>query len=148
VTGPAAGGAATEQRRGAPEERVHAGERGGFTIVEIVIALIVLTVGVLGMAGTTAYVVRQVTLANVMTKRAAAFQTTIDHLQALPYASVTSGSDSVGDYAISWTAVNDGSQSRIVTIVTAGPGLATVAGTFPFLASEVADTFKFRVLRD
>ena len=133
---------------GTEHARAERVERGGFTIIEIVIALIVLTVGVLGMAGTTAYVVRQVTLADVMTKRAAAFQTTIDHLQALPYGSVTSDSDSLGDYAISWTAVNDGSQSKIVTIVTVGPGLATVAGTFPFLASEVADTFKFRVLRN
>lgn len=124
-----------------------AGDRRGFTLVEIVIAVVVLTVGVLGLAGTTAYIVRQVTLANVMTQRAAAFQTTIDHLQALPYSSVTSGSDSIGDYAIQWTGVDDGSQSRIVTIVTVGPGLARVAGTFPFLASQVADTFKFRVLR-
>lgn len=123
------------------------GDRRGFTIVEVVIALIVLTVGVLGLAGTTAYIVRQVTLADVMTKRAAAFQTTIDHLQALPYANVTSGSDSVGDYSVQWTAVDDGSQSRIVTIVTVGPGLTTVAGAFPYLASQVADTFKFRVLR-
>ncbi len=128
-------------------EPVRIGGRQGFTIVEIVIALIVLTVGVLGMAGTTAYVIRQVTLADVMTKRAAAFQTTIDHLQAIPYANVTAGSDSLGDYAIRWTAVDDGSQSKIVTIVTVGPGLANVAGTLPFLASQVADTFKFRVLR-
>ncbi len=123
------------------------GDRRGFTLVEIIIAVLVLTVGVLGLAGTTAYIVRQVTLADVMTQRAAAFQTTIDHLQALPYSSVTSGSDSVGDYAIQWTAVDDGGQSRIVTIVTVGPGLATVAGTFPFLSAQVADTFRFRVLR-
>lgn len=119
---------------------------GGFTLVELVIAMIVLTVGVLGLAGTTAFVVRQVTLADLMTERAAAFQTTIDRIQSLPYETVTSGSGSVGIFAVRWSAVDAGAQNKLVTIVTAGPGLDRNAA-FPMLSANVADTFVFRILR-
>lgn len=120
--------------------------RGGFTIVEIVIAMIVLTIGVLGLAGTTAFVVRQVTLADLMTERAAAFQTTIDRIQSLPFDDVTSGTDSVGIFAVRWVAVNDGAQNKVVTILTAGPGIEPNTA-FPMLGPTVVDTFVFRVLR-
>lgn len=119
---------------------------GGFTLVELVIAMIVLTVGVLGLAGTTAYSVRQVTLADLMTERSAAFQTTIDRLQSLPYDNVTSGSDSVGVFAVKWSSVDAGAQNKIVSIYTAGPGLDRNAA-FPMLSPSVVDTFVFRILR-
>jgi prepilin-type N-terminal cleavage/methylation domain-containing protein len=120
--------------------------RGGFTMVEVIIAMIILTVGVLGLAGTTAYVVRQVTLADLMTERAAAFQTIIDRIQSMDYDNVDTGSDSVGVFAVKWSAVNDGAQNKIVTIITAGPGLDPSANG-PALGSTVVDTFTFRILR-
>lgn len=118
----------------------------GFTLVELVIAMIVLTVGVLGLAGTTAFVVRQVTLADLMTERAAAFQTTIDRIQSLPYDNVASGSDSVGVFAVKWSSVDQGAQNKIVTILTAGPGLDRNSA-LPMLSANVVDTFVFRILR-
>lgn len=114
--------------------------------MEVIIAMVILTVGVLGLAGTTAYIVRQVTLADLMTERAAAFQTTIDKIQSLPYAAVTSGTDSVGVFYVRWTAVDDGAQNKIVTILTQGPGLVRNSA-FPILGAVVIDTFTFRVLR-
>ena len=119
--------------------------RAGFSLIEVIVAMVILTIGVLGMAGTTAYVVRQTTLGDLMTERAAAFQSVVDRLQALPYDSVTTGSDSVGVFAASWTAVADGSQNKIVTIVTVGPGMS--GATLPSNSPQVADTFQFRVLR-
>ena len=71
--------------------RIHRG--AGFTMVEVIIAIVVLAVGVLGMAGTTAYIVRQITLADVMTERAVALQSVIERLQATPFASVGTGAD-------------------------------------------------------
>ena len=79
-------------------------------MIEVIVAMLVLTIGVLGLAGTTAYIVRQVTLGDLMTERSAAFQTIIDRLQSLPYDSVTNGSTNVGVFAISWTSANDGPQ--------------------------------------
>ncbi|MDH3424782.1 MAG: prepilin-type N-terminal cleavage/methylation domain-containing protein [Gemmatimonadota bacterium] len=121
--------------------------RGGFSMVEVIIAMIILTVGVLGLAGTTAFIVRQVTLSDLMTERAAAFQTVVDRLQSLPYDSVAAGADSIGIFEATWTAVADGGQNKIVTIVTTGPGMTSVAGGAPFNAPQVVDTFTFRILR-
>jgi len=121
-------------------------DRGGFTIVEVVISIVILAVGVLGLAGTTGYIVRQITLADLMTERAAAFQTTIDKIQSRPFASLSSGSDSVGVFRVTWTAVEAGPQNKMVTIITTGPGLDRNS-PFPALGPTVVDTFRFRVLR-
>ena len=91
VTNPATK-ARAERSAGGPSGR----DRGGFTLVEVIIAITILAFGLLGMAGTTALVVRQVTLADVATERSAALQTTIESLRALPFDSLAAGSDSVG----------------------------------------------------
>lgn len=121
------------------------GARAGFSMIEVIIAMIILVVGVLGLAGTTAYIVRQITLSDLMTERSAAFQTIIDRIQALPFDSVTTGSDSVGVFAVSWDAVLDGPQNKVVTIVTVGPGMS--GAPMPTNNPQVTDTFVFRVLR-
>jgi len=122
------------------------GRRAGFTMVEVIIAVIVLAVGVLGLAGTTAYIVRQVTLADIMTERAAALQTAIERVQAMDFDTLDTGSDSVGIYGVRWTSAFAGSQLKEVTIITNGPGLAQ-GSAFPMLSRQVADTFVFKVIR-
>lgn len=119
--------------------------RGGFSLIEVIIAMMILTVGVLGLAGTTAYIVRNVTYADLMTERAAAFQTIVDRIQSLPFDSVGSGSDSVGIFAVTWTSALDGPQNKIVEIVTVGPGI--LRANIPLNNPQVVDTFSFRVLR-
>jgi len=131
--------AASEARR-SPRSR-----EGGFSMIEVIVAMMILTVGVLGLAGTTAYIVRQVTLGDLMTERSAAFQTIIDRLQSLPYDSVASGSTTVGVFAISWTSTNDGPQNKIVQMITVGPGLG--GALVPTNDPQAIDTFTFRVLR-
>lgn len=114
-------------------------------MIEVIVAMMILTIGVLGLAGTTAYIVRQVTLGDLMTERSAAFQTIIDRLQSLPYDSVASGSTNVGVFAISWTSTNDGPQNKIVQMITVGPGLG--GALVPTNDPQAIDTFTFRVLR-
>jgi len=114
-------------------------------MVEVIVAVVILAIGILGMGGTTAYIVRQVTLSDLMTERAAAFQSTVDRLQSLPYDSVGSGTDSIGVFAVKWSSVADGPQNKVVTIVTVGPGLGNTA--FPTNNPQAVDTFQFRVLR-
>lgn len=117
----------------------------GFSLVEVIIAIVILAVGVLGLAGTTAYIVRNVTLSDLMTERSAAFQTIVDRLQSLPFDSVGSGTDSIGVFAVRWSSVLDGPQNKIVTIITTGPGLAN--NPVPTNNPRQVDTFQFRVLR-
>ncbi len=80
-----------------------------------------------------------------MTERSAAFQTIVDRIQSLPYDSVTTGTDSVGIFAVEWSSTDVGSQQKIVTIVTTGPGLG--GGAMPTNNPQAVDTFDFRVLR-
>jgi prepilin-type N-terminal cleavage/methylation domain-containing protein len=136
----------TDPRRGARRSSID--RRAGFTIVEVIVAMVVLAVGVLGLAGTTAHIVRQVTLADIMTERAAALQTAVERVQATDWDAVDTGVDSVGIYGVEWSSTLVGAQLKEVTIITYGPGLETSADNpYPVLAQQVADTFAFRLVR-
>jgi len=118
--------------------------RGGFTLVEVVVAIMMLAVGVLALATSSAQIVRQITMADLESERAVAFQTVVNQMQSLPYANVVDGTSTIGVYAVSWAVANDGSQSKIVTITTVGPGVsATTTASDP----ARSESFRFRVLR-
>lgn len=114
--------------------------RDGFTLVELLVAVVVLTVGLLAFAGTTVVLIRQVTLAGLATERATAVQTVVEQLRALPYDSVGSGSDSLGAFRVTWTSTTLGA-TKEVQVVTLGPGARGQA-----LSPAVADTFSTRIL--
>jgi type IV pilus assembly protein PilV len=119
--------------------------RAGFTLVEVCVALILLTFGILGLAGTTGFVVRQVELADVTTERSAARQVVVERLRATPYASVAAGSQSVGAYTVVWSILDNAGQTTEVRIVTQGPGLKS--GSPPYLAPTVSDTLTLVLLK-
>jgi Tfp pilus assembly protein PilV len=119
---------------------------GGFTLVEVIVAMILLTAGVLALAGTTALMVRQMTLSQMSTQRAAALQSAIERLRGLDWEAVDNGSATHGAYSLKWWIDEDLTQSRVMKVVTVGPGIQTGAGG-PTLRPEVADTFTYRLLR-
>lgn len=119
--------------------------RNGFTLVEVMVALIILTVGVLGLAATTVWVVRQSTLSELTTERSAAVQTVVERLRASDYATLADGADSVGRFAVKWEIV-DGNRSKLVNLVSVGPGLTSGSG-MPSLGGNVADTFSYRIMQ-
>ncbi len=119
--------------------------RAGFSLVEVIIAMLVLTMGVLAMAGTTALVVRQTTIAQSTSERAAALQSTIERLRGMDFDSLANGSDSVGPFAVSWT-VTGGPPISTVTIVMTGPGLTPVAGSLPVMSTTAVDSFTYMVV--
>lgn len=118
----------------------------GFTMVEVIIAILILAVGILGLAGTTALSVRQVNMSDVATERSVALQTTVERIRAMDFDSVSTGTDSVGGYDVSWTTTGSGS-TKLVEIVWVGPGLQSIPGSLPVLGPEVADTFTYRIIR-
>ena len=128
----------------APVPTAESSPRGGFTLIEVMVALIILTVGVLGLAATTIWVVRQGTLAELTTERTAAVQTVVERLRASDYTTLAAGSDSVGRFAVEW-AIVDGNRSKLVNLVTVGPGLTSGTG-MPSLSGNVADTFSYRIM--
>lgn len=121
-------------------------DRQGFTIVEVIFAIVILAFGLLGTAGTTLWYVRQTTLADVTADRSAALQSTIERIRSLPFDSVVAGADSVGDFAVKWTVSAPQARWKSVEIVTYGPGLLSARG-FPNLAPSVPDTFTYRILQ-
>jgi prepilin-type N-terminal cleavage/methylation domain-containing protein len=122
--------------------------RGGFSLVELVIAVVILSFGVLGMAGTTALIVRQVTMADVNTKRAAERQLIVERLRAANTNSITTGSVVNGLYTSTWAVSDSNSTSRTVRLILNGPGVRRdTAAHYPMLGAAVIDTFFLTLLR-
>jgi len=118
--------------------------REGFTIVEVVIAIVILAVGLLGLAGTTVLMIKQTTLADVTSDRAAVLQSAIEQIRSVPYDDVESGSEGSGLYEVAWS-VRTGNRWKDVEVVTTGPGLVSGNG-FPAISHAVADTFTYRII--
>jgi prepilin-type N-terminal cleavage/methylation domain-containing protein len=123
--------------------------KAGFSLIELVMALVVLAFGVLGLATTTLSITRQLTLAEVTTARVTALRSVMEHIRATPYDSLDVGGDTIGAMVVSWTATTNTPQDKAVRIVTLGPGLVSISEdqSTPMLSSAVADTVVYRVLK-
>lgn len=122
--------------------------RAGFSLVELIVAMMVMSIGVLGLAATTTAFALQVTLGDVKTERAAALQSAVEGLRASDYASVGTGSDSVGRYGVSWSVTDSTGRSKSVRVITDGPGLNQDDGSdVRRMGPHVQDTFTVLVLR-
>jgi prepilin-type N-terminal cleavage/methylation domain-containing protein len=125
--------------------------QGGFTMVEVIIAIVILAFGLLGMAGATGVLVRQITLSDVAGKRNAAQQTVIERLRAADWENLSTtyqtGTETIGPFQVSWTVTAPSNQWGVLEVITTGPGLGRGTGGFPMLTDNVADTFTYRILR-
>jgi prepilin-type N-terminal cleavage/methylation domain-containing protein len=126
-----------------------AARRGGFSLVELMIAVIILAFGVLGLAATTAFIVRQITLSDVNTERSAALQGVVERIRSTTFNSVGSGSQTIGSYSVTWSVTDSTTVTKTVRVITRGPGLNkdTTVSVVPMLAANVQDTFTMIVLR-
>jgi len=118
----------------------------GFTLIEVIVAVVILTFGLLGLAGTTAWVVRTSTMAEAQTERTMALQTVVEQVRAIDFDDVGSGSEDVGSFAVKWTVTSSTAQSKTVQVVTVGPGMSGTGTGIPSMSNSVADTFYFEVL--
>lgn len=128
-----------------PRHPDHARAVGGFTIVEVIVATVVLTTGLIAMAGSTLLVVRQITMSELASKRTAAQQSALERIGAMAYDQLGTGTDSVPGFVMTWSSVPVGPQSKLITVVTRGPGMSKSANRgFPMLVDGVADTITYR----
>lgn len=119
----------------------------GFSLVELVVAVVVLAVGVLGFAGTTTYLNRQATIANLRAERARATANVLERLRTLPFDSIGPGNESVGHYQFEWS-VDAYFSAKSVTLIVRGPGHAPArAGRMPMIIADLTDTVRYRVPR-
>lgn len=85
----------------------------GFTLVELVVAVLVLTVGVLALAGTAAAVCRMVGWGQRLGGSAVAAQARLEELRAGGCGSLGGGRDSVGHYRLEWSVTSMGALRRV-----------------------------------
>ena len=129
------------------EARAPAGDdRGGFTLVEVIIAVVILAVGLLGLAGTTGWVVRQTAFADATTERSAARQSVVESIRATPLDQVADGSRTVDQFTITWTVTASTADSKTIEVVTVGPGLGSGGGALPSMQDNISDTFTFQMI--
>ncbi len=91
--------------------------RQGFTIVEVVVAIVLLAVGILGLVTTAALVTRMMGRGTRASKAAVLAQQRIEILRATPCASLAGGADTVGAFTRQWTVTTSGNARRIQVIV-------------------------------
>ena len=69
----------------------HRAARRGFTLVELVVAIILLSIGIIGLASTAGYVTRQMAGSSVQTIAASVAQNRVDSLTSIGCSRLTSG---------------------------------------------------------
>lgn len=118
--------------------------RDGFSIIELIFALVVFTVGSLALAGLSATLHRQTTATNFRTERSAAITTALERLRAADFDSVAGGTDSIGHFRATWTVTDAGRYAKRVTLITEGPAYRNSGGSW-LLAPSVPDTSVYQV---
>jgi prepilin-type N-terminal cleavage/methylation domain-containing protein len=88
--------------------------RRGFTLIEVIIAIVVTSVGIIGLAGTATYVATQMRGGNVQTVAATMATKVADSLAARRCSAIVSGSQTRRGVTVTWT-VADSSRTRWVT---------------------------------
>lgn len=99
--------------------------RRGFTIVELVVAIILLSIGIIGLASTAGYVTRQMSGSSVQTVAAAVAQNRIDSITSIGCSRLVaplSGSGTTRSITESWTVTDvTGMNVKLIKITTIVP---------------------------
>lgn len=114
------------------------GAREGFSLVEVVVAMLILTVGILAMAASTGYILSEVRMANFRSERNVAIDEVTQELRGVQWTNLPGacGSDyTVGDYTVSCTVNQPTVNLYEVILVSEGPGYSGGAVDF-----EVVDS--------
>jgi prepilin-type N-terminal cleavage/methylation domain-containing protein len=88
--------------------------RRGFTLIEMIIAIIVMSIGIMALAGTASYVAVQMGGGNVQTIAAALSNKVTDSLAARRCSALVSGTQTRRGVTVTWT-VADSTRTKWVT---------------------------------
>lgn len=122
--------------------------RSGLTLVELLVAMVILTIGILGMAAGTGWMIRSVDLTRIDTGRSAATQAGIETVKAAPFASIGAGSIQEGDFAVTWDVLDEAPNWKLMQFIVVGPGRAPgTSGARAAISTAVADTLEYRLNR-
>jgi len=115
--------------------------RQGFTMVESLVALVILTVGILALGLLSGQFNQQTNISDTATERSAALQAAIEEIRATDFAAVVDGAVTIDAYEVSWTITSSSDNYKEIEIVTVGPGLSEGR-----LLLRVSDKFVYRLL--
>lgn len=105
---------------------------GGFTIVEVLIAIVILAVGMLALATTSIVATTQVKIADLKTEESVAVQQAVEMLKAVPFDSIQPRAEAsalrFGSYQVWWSVASPNRFLYRVTVFTKGPGYDAGAG--------------------
>jgi Tfp pilus assembly protein PilV len=121
-------------------------QRGGFTLLEVVMSMVIMTYGVLALAGTTIHVIRQVNIAEFGTARTAVIQSVVERVRAEGFDSYQDYADTMGVYTVEWETWRIDSRTKGLRVVSSGPGLDRSDGAV-VVAQNVLDTLDYLMVR-
>lgn len=120
--------------------------RDGVGLIEVMVGMLVLTVAVLALAGSTSFVAVQLQASEMRTERHTARQQVFEELRAMPHDDVVSRQEANavtrGAYSVWWTVSNPTWSLMQLEIHTRGPSYR--GGD---RRSEVVDTVSYRIAR-
>lgn len=106
----------------------------GFTIIEVLVALLVLSVGIIGLMTTAALVTRMIGQGERYSQASTMAAEQFEVLRSQRCSSLAAGSTTRGGFTLSWTvqdATGPGAEARRVTVVVVSPTVRGVrADTF------------------
>jgi prepilin-type N-terminal cleavage/methylation domain-containing protein len=120
----------------------HDTRQAGFSLIEVIVAMMILSIGILAMGASTGHVMAQIQAAELRTERMGAVRETAETLRGTAWASLesTCAGDMSGfgteHYTVSCSVLQPSSNLKVIQLVTVGPGFE--AGKF---TTTVADTF-------
>lgn len=119
-------------------------DKNGFSLVEVMVATMVLTIGLLAMAASTGYISAQLRSTTFDTRRNAAKMQVVEQLRATQYTSLPTATttQTIGDFTVSYSTTFS-TNFATVNITTTGPAYRQRAGSM----SSVSDQMSITILR-
>lgn len=117
---------------------------GGFSLVEVIVAMMILSVGVLSMGAATGYIMSQIRASELRTERMSAVRQAAETLRSGDWteleATCQGDAFTMGRYAVSCTVERANSNLKRVQLVSVGPGYSEGQ-----LSPELSETFAISV---
>ena len=121
--------------------------QAGYSMIEMIVSMVIFSVGALGYASSSVVLERQITLAALESDRSAALVTAMERVRSTDFDALVSGSDSIGNYQLNWNVNQLGLFTKEVQVITVGPGMASAASGGVAVIPNVADTFAYQVMK-
>lgn len=100
-------------RRAAATRTTPRPTRAGFTLVEVVVATLLLAIAALGVASTTTFVARLAASARALADASRALASTVDSLRSIPCTSLGAGTAGTRVGTVQWTATATGDTRQL-----------------------------------